>query len=162
MKIKLFDKDFSSRLRVAHISSHLVDGYSKNGDFWKIPEVYSREFVDLTFAYETDNLRPYIGLTSVFSTIPDNISHFIPEIGIDYYYDINDWFRFQTGYDFKISGYDEIYSGINSLQAGLLFKTSKNAGIELNYYYYSGLSMHGMFFTEKDNYSGIGFQIYFY
>lgn len=162
LKSNLFDEDFTARLRVAHISSHLVDGYSKNGEFWKLPEIYSREFIDLTVAYESNSLRPYLGLTSVFSTIPDNINHFIPEIGVDYSYNILDWMRLETGYDFKLGGFDNTYSGINAFQLGILFETSNNTGIELNYYYYSGLSMHGMFFTEKDKYSGIGFQVYFY
>ena len=151
----------SYRIRVGHISAHLVDGYTKDYVFLQEPFVYSREFVDLVIAINTKYFRPYIGTTAVFHTIPSDANTIIPQIGIDFDYPI---FLYKVniigGYDFKINGNTEQANvGCNSIQLGLLFNLSKNIGISANYYYYNGNSIHGMFYDTKEKYNGFGIQI---
>ncbi len=154
------DLNFASRLRIAHISSHLVDGYSSDGEFWQQPFVYSREFIDLVIALQTNNIRPYLGATYIFSTIPENVNKFVPQIGFDFDYNLYKFIYIMGGYDFKVIGAENLPNiGCNSLQAGILFNISKNIGISINYYYYSGYSIHGMFYNTKDKYNALGFQI---
>lgn len=162
LKYHYINTEYYIRFRLSHISSHLIDGYSKNGVFNKIPEVYSREFVDLVFAMDYYGFRPYLGSSFIFSTIPKEVNRIIPELGIDYKFDISDNLRILFGYDFKLGGYNDIYTPIHSTQIGLLIKQTDNYGLLINYSYYKGKSFHGMFYKEKDIYSAVGFQIYFY
>lgn len=160
-KTKLFGRDFYSRLRIAHISSHVVDGLSDSGVFNKMPFVWSREFLDYTVATNFDMIRAYAGVTYVFSTRPKVLAKVIPQIGFDTDIPLNNSIKFRAGYDFKLSGYFGEKYGVNSAQAGLLFNTSASTGLFVGWYGYSGPSMHGMFYTSKDKYSGVGFQLVF-
>jgi len=167
---RLFEKDFSTRLRIAHISAHLVDGYFFSG----IPQesfVYSREFVDLVLAWIYENrFRFYIGGTYIFSTIPKNVDKFVLQIGADFQFPINNVVDLVGGYDLKSNKawndnkwydnkYNEANFGNNSFQLGVLINLSKNVGISLNYYSYSGYSIHGMFYDQIEKYNALGVQI---
>jgi len=158
--IKLLNELFSTRLRLAHISSHLIDGYSDSSKFWKAPFIYSREFVDLVIAYNNKYLRPYIGCSYIFSTQPKSVSKFVPEFGFDFNHEMCSFLGVSGGYDLKVVGGENLSSVVsNSIQTGLDFILSKNIKLSLNYYYYSGYSIHGMFYDSKDKYSGFGFEI---
>ncbi len=162
-KFKIGEADFASRLRIAHISSHLVDGFSKDGIFIQEPFVYSREFFDISFAYlnNTDLLdyRVFLGAIYVFSTQPDNLNKFIPYFGLDINKKFTDFMELSCGMDLR-SGENNMNN--LSAQLGLNFKFFKDFGIFVGYYKYYGNSMHGMFYDEKDNYDGIGFQIIYF
>ena len=103
----------------------------------------------------------YIGCNSIFSSLPRDANRFVPQIGFDFKYPLlNDNIDIVGGYDLKLIGTDNAVDiGCNSIQAGVRFNLSKNIGISLNYYYYSGYSIHGMFYDEKDKYQGIGIEI---
>lgn len=161
IKTKLFDKEVFGRVRIAHISSHLVDGMSDEGKFERMPFIYSREFIDLTLAANFNCIRVYGGFTFVFSTRPANVTKINPEFGFDFEPAINPWLNVYGGYDFKLSGDRGVATGINAAQIGLKFKTSEKTGLSLSYYFYSGKSMHGMYYFEKDFYNGLGFQLLF-
>jgi hypothetical protein len=155
-------KDFTigSRLRISHISSHLVDGLSNEGAFREEAFVYSREFIDILFALEDYGIRPYLGISYIFSTIPDDVNKIIPQFGMDFSYPlIEDFLNLKTGYDLKLGGYNEIFTPIHCLQIGIALLTLNNKGISLNFNCYRGKSMHGMFYDKNDNYISIGFQI---
>jgi hypothetical protein len=163
---RFLENNFSARLRIAHISSHLVDGFTKNNyEFIQEPFVYSREFIDLILSSnhsisENFSVRPYFGGTFIFSTIPKNVNKIVPQIGFDFEFSANNLLKLSGGYDFKLQGTENLANiGCNSLQTGIQFNLSQNIGIALNYYYYSGYSIHGMFHTQKDNYNGFGIQI---
>jgi hypothetical protein len=157
---KKIDSQYSlfGRLRIAHISSHLVDGYSDNGVFRETPFVYSREFFDFLMAVTTDNgIRAYAGFTGVWHSQPRDASRFIPQFGVEYTYDVTDWFAFVAGLDARVVSSTPSFS----VQAGLRFLNKDKKGILLSWYNYDGRSMHGMFYKQKDAYGGIGFQILF-
>lgn len=161
LKTVMFEKDVSFRLRVAHISSHLVDGMAKDTIFSRMPFVYSREFVDLIIGVQQDNFRVYFGGTFLFHSIPDDFFILIPQIGVEYCLDLNNWLEFQFGLDVKAGLKNHLRNNYAS-QLGLLFRTNSNIGLYLGGYYFYGNSMHGMFYDVEDNYFGLGFQIIFY
>lgn len=151
------------RLRLSHISSHLVDGYTDNNyNFKREPIVYSREFVDVVWAQYLGNFRYYAGANFIFSTIPDDPNPITPEIGFDYSRRIISWLSFNLGFDFKLIGIDNVWQGTSSAQMGLTFWTSPNYGIFAGLYCYRGRSMHGQFYRDYDNYLGLGIQFIFF
>ena len=153
--------DYSFRMRIAHISSHLVDGYTINNDFIQEPFVYSREFVDLIVAYNTKYIRPYIGGTAIFSTIPKNVGRFVPQFGFDFKYPLlSNYLDLIGGYDFKLlkTNKEIDFIGSNSAQVGLMYNLSEYTGLSFNFYHYSGNSIHGMFYNTKERYMGYGIQ----
>jgi len=163
LKFNAFGQDFASRLRVAHISSHLVDGYSSGGEFFKMPFVYSREFADLSLAYiresEFIDYRIYGGAVYVFSTTPDDVNEFLPYLGADFTKKIIKFVELSGGLDIRAG---EVGRTNLAAQIGINLKFFKDFGLFLGYYKYHGSSMHGMFYKENDNYDGIGFQIVYF
>ncbi len=166
-KFKYNGLDLSSRLRVAHISSHLVDGLSEDGNFEKLPFVYSREFVDFVLAVDINGFRPYAGVNFVFSTQPKDVNTLIPQFGIEFPVktlktSTRDFLELKLSYDFKLGGHEQKYLPIHSVQLSCLLLTWEKIGVSLNVNGYTGPSMHGMFYKEKDRYISTGFQIIFY
>ncbi len=161
-KDRLWGKDISGRLRISHISSHLVDGMATGIEFTQEPFVYSREFLDLVSTITIADIRFYAGLSYIFSTIPKNVNEIIPQLGFDYDYSISQLLSIRGGYDFKLGGSDCTFRAVHTFQAGLLIQAFDSAGIMLNYYIYEGPGMHGMFYDRFDSYHGLGFQIVFY
>ena len=120
-----------ARLRVAHISSHLVDGMSTEGVFRRMPFVYSREFIDMTFALNfNEKIRYYAGVNSLFHKIPNEFNTFIPNLGMDFDLSICGMknLSLSGGYDFKLEGINDIYNGVNSAELGIKIKTKNNIG----------------------------------
>ena len=163
--------DVSTRVRLAHISSHLVDGMAVGGTFTETPFVYSREFVEFTGTLVYGGLRYYAGFNWAFSTKPDDTKVFTPHIGFDtekpmplgFLNDLTGLdMNFLFGVDMKFINVEGHSSEATSSQIGLLIKTSDSAGLIISYYNYYGKSIHGMFYDLNDRYQGIGFQVYFY
>ncbi|MFH1050206.1 MAG: DUF1207 domain-containing protein [bacterium] len=166
-KFKYNGLDMSSRLRVAHISSHLVDGLSDEGKFDKMPFVYSREFIDFVLAADIKGFRPYAGVNFVFSTQPKDVNTLIPQFGLEFPVKTlktatKDFLELKLSYDFKLGGNEHKYLPIHSVQVSCLFLTWEKMGVSLNVNGYTGPSMHGMFYRDIDRYISTGFQIIFY
>lgn len=158
--------ELEGRFRVAHISTHLSDGYSSNGIFFVQPFVYSREFVDLAFAYRTEtllniNLRTYAGFIYNFSYLPKDINLFIPQLGIEAEKSLSNWISLVLCYDFKLNGYEDLKLGMNNLVGGIRFKPMDNRSILLKFEYYSGENYYGQFYRENTKYFGTGIQVEF-
>lgn len=166
---RLFNGQYEQlRIRLAHISSHLIDGYTVNKEFITPPFVFSKEFleviykVDHTYSDILTYISPYIGGSYIFSKIPKNIESFELITGLDSYIYLMDGVGIEAGYNFTIKGFDNTYYGVNSGQAGIKYNFSGERAIFVGVYLYDGLSMHGMFFNQKDSYIGIGTQIYYF
>ncbi|MBI2793187.1 MAG: hypothetical protein HYX66_00880 [Ignavibacteria bacterium] len=157
---KLMPIGIESRLRVAHISSHLVDGLADTGGtLSRKPFVYSREFAELLFGYTAGWFRPYAGATAIWATQPDNPNPFVPQVGLDIQIPLSARWAFRGGYDVKLIGIDGTYAASNAAQAGVFYAMMDGRGILINLYGYSGRSMHGMFYTSGDQYLAAGFQL---
>lgn len=145
----------SGRLRVAHISSHISDGY--NGD--QEPFVYSREFIDATAAYQIGALRVYAGANILFSSIPDNFGEVSPQLGFDVSQPLSPQWTLTGGYDFRLVNISGATTAVHAAQAGIKLGERYGRGIVLSAYAYSGKSLHGMFYDLTDSYMGVGFQV---
>lgn len=160
-KTYLFDNKFDWRVRLSHISSHLVDGYSRNDVFYKSPFVYSREFIEAIGATYYKDVRFYAGFAYIFSTLPKNVSKFNPQFGFDGEHKFYKNLYASYGCDFNISAVKEESKLNSSAQVGVIFKSTMKTGIGFYYYLYNGWNIHGMFYDEKISNSGVGFQLIF-
>ncbi len=152
------------RIRFSHISAHLVDGqFDKGTNQWRdsrLPQVYSREFIELFPFFRLNDLRFYLGLTYIFHSSPKEIKKGVFQIGGDYFATAlkTQWFIPFIAYDFKLSG-KEKYVGNNFINFGVKFGEFNKKGFSIYYSYISGKSVHGEFFDLNENYSSIGFNM---
>jgi len=154
-----FESPWHLRLRIAHISSHMVDGLAdSDGTISPKPFVYSREFVELLAGYYIGRVRPYAGATFIWTRLPKNPNPIIPQAGIDLDMPIADGYQLQGGYDFKLIGIDGVYAPAHAAQVGVKAVLWNDTGLYTGIYAYSGRSMHGMFYTAFDQYIGLGLQ----
>jgi hypothetical protein len=149
----------SSRLRISHISSHLVDGIA---DF-RSTFVYSREFIDWVWAYQYKPFRVYGGATIIFNMIPKVFGTFVPQAGFDIADNslLDEHITLKAGYDFRLTTINDIATGINTAQVGVKFGNKHGKGVTLSTFWYEGKSMHGMFYNERDSYFGMGMIVEF-
>lgn len=167
-KFEIKEIPLDSRLRVAHISTHLSDGFSSNGVFFKEPFVYSREFFDIAIATRKWGFRPYFGSIFVFSYIPKDVNLIIPQMGVEYIKPIIGNLEVVVAYDFKIDGCKNTenneltYKPMNMIVAGVIYRTEQNRGILLKLEKYFGKNYYGQFYKTCDNYFGIGFELLYH
>ena len=149
------------RLRLSHISTHLVDGSANASGVFvdRKPFVYSREFADASGYITFDKLRLYAGLTWVWSTHPRDIGRVIPQLGFDIRYPISPGYEIQSGYDIKLSEVRGITLPQQSLQAGIAYLNAQRKGTWIGLVGSFGRNLHGMYYTEQDHYLGFGFQV---
>lgn len=162
---KIYDnRELGLRFRFSHISAHLVDGqFDKTANNWRddrLPQVYSREFIELFPFIRFNDLRFYAGLTYVFHSSPREIKKGIFQIGGDYFVTKlkTDWFTPFIAYDFKILG-KEKYVGNNFINFGLKFGEFNKKGFSIYYSYIAGKSVHGEYSDLNESYSSIGFNL---
>jgi hypothetical protein len=152
--------EWEMRLRLAHVSTHLVDGLANaDGTFeQQKPFVYSREFVELMAGPRWGIVRPYVGLTYVWSTQPVNVGRLIPQVGCD--------LRLPTPYGQIVAGIDarrtvfnEVASVASVLQAGFNLGGGQGASTSISIMRYDGRSVHGMFANRFDHYWALAIQV---
>jgi hypothetical protein len=150
-----------ARLRIAHISSHLVDGYADTAGVFsrRRPFVYSREFAELLAGWTIGYVRPYAGLTYVWARQPRSAEPLIPQAGIDVRLPITKALELRGGYDWKLIGINGAFQPAHAAQLGVFVEMWNGRGILVSAYGYDGRSMHGMFFDQRDSYFGLGFQV---
>lgn len=151
-----------ARIRVAHISSHLVDG-SADSTFTfseQKPFVYSREFVEILFGYTLGVVRLYSGATLLWATQPRAANRAIPQLGADIRFALTPTIQFRAGYDWKLIGVLDRRVTQQAAQVGVFFDTWNGRGLSVNLYGFNGRSMHGMFYIQPDSYLGLGFQVH--
>ncbi|MHB1688425.1 MAG: DUF1207 domain-containing protein [Ignavibacteriaceae bacterium] len=161
-KITQDNLEYGFRIRLSHISAHLVDGsYDGQNSIWRNgrnPFVYSREFVEALPFYKVNSFRVYAGFTYLFHRIPDVIGKEIYQAGFDYYMTnlINSKVTPFIADDFKLSRIDK-YSGSNIFNAGIKFGAYDGKGFSLLFSYISGKSIHGLYYALNENYASFGF-----
>ena len=157
-------RDFGFRLRISHISAHLVDGlYEADSTKWKNnrqPFVYSREFVELFPYYRISGFRTYIGFTYLFHTLPSDFKKIILQVGADYFIEClkTESFTPFVAYDLKLSGYSK-YQATNTLNAGIKFGKPESRGFSLLFTYISGRNVHGELYDLNEHYFTFGFNL---
>jgi hypothetical protein len=150
-----------ARLRLSHISSHLVDGFADSDGVFsrQRPFVYSREFAELLAGWTLGHFRPYAGVTFAWARQPRSVEPVIPQAGIDVRLPLTKTLEVRGGYDWKLIGINGAFQPAHAAQLGVFVETWNGRGILVSTYAYDGRSMHGMFFNQRDSYVGLGFQI---
>ncbi len=163
-KITNADKEIGVRVRLSHISAHLVDGsFDSQNMIWrdnKNPRTYSREFIEFFPYYKFDGLRIYLGLTYLAHVNPPVFGRWMYQAGFDYYADglINDFITPFVAYDFKLAKLSK-YSGNNIFETGFKFGKYNSKGISIIFSYYSGKSVHGEYFNINEKYTTLGVNV---
>ncbi len=154
--------NYGARLRVSHISAHLVDGhYSKTNKAWinnKEPRVYSREFLELLPFYKINNFCFYAGVTYIFSIDPSDIGQDQYQFGFDYFANnvLSKSFTPYIAYDFRLINLYS-YTGNNSVEAGIKYGFVNGRGVSIYLKYFSGFNIHGEYFDVREKYLAVGF-----
>ncbi|MBM4174917.1 MAG: DUF1207 domain-containing protein [Ignavibacteria bacterium] len=158
----------SSRLRISHISAHLVDGsYNSINKTWNNslePFVYSREFTELSSAIEWKQQKLYLTINYLFHAIPEVKSNLSFGTGAEFllYTIKNPRAQLFGGLDIKFhKTYDDNYKSDKSISAGIHFGKWNSSGLRIIYNYYSGKHLHGEFSRFKLNRSSIGAYLLF-
>jgi hypothetical protein len=159
------DVVLGARLRLSHISAHLVDGsYSKADAAWRdarLPRVYSREFLDLACsATLRDAVRPYVALQYVYHIDPAFLGKFALQAGLEVAPAVNEWLRPYAAYDIRLAKIGA-YAASHSAQIGARFITRNGAGLDLFLSWYSGYSEHGEYYDIRWSRWGPGFTVTF-
>ncbi|PJA96908.1 MAG: DUF1207 domain-containing protein [Ignavibacteriales bacterium CG_4_9_14_3_um_filter_34_10] len=152
---------YGLRIRISHISAHLVDGsfsIIKNG--WEenlYPFVYSREFFEFTPFIKKDNLRLYAALTLIYHVKPSNLGKDGYQVGGEYLFPnlLSEHIHGFIGSDLKIMHLDD-YNLNFTFQTGLQFGNENAEGISIYYEFFSGKNIHGELFNRNVSNSSIG------
>lgn len=152
----------NSRIRIAHISAHIVDGLAKDSILLRLPYIYSREFVEVITALIFNNLRIYGGGEFIFSTLPKDVNKINFEFGFDFEENLLRWVDFLIGVDLKLNGYNNQYHITSNIKSGFSFTLSEYKGLFIGFYYMNGKNIQGMYYKEDDKYFGIGFEFLIY
>ncbi|HLP28509.1 MAG TPA: DUF1207 domain-containing protein [Candidatus Didemnitutus sp.] len=149
------------RMRIAHISSHLVDGMANDSGTFvaRKPFVYSREFVEVLVGWDFGFIRPYAGATYIWARQPHSSDPIVPQAGVDVRFPLSTKLQLRGGYDWKLIGISGTYVTAQAAQIGVFADIWNGRGLMLSAYGYNGRSMHGMYFDTADSYLGIGFQV---
>lgn len=163
-----------ARLRIAHISAHLVDGDPS----FTSPEqeyiTYNREFLDLLVGLRGNELlrvdragrnlrlRPYIGAQWLFHTIPDTLGVVTPYAGLDASVqpDTGLPLVLRFGYEFRLNTELEPVAE-HQLRLGVKLGELDSRGVIVEGSYYSGRSSYGQHFSRREQYMALGFAVEF-
>ncbi|MBR9978122.1 MAG: DUF1207 domain-containing protein [Bacteroidetes bacterium] len=157
----------SARLRLSHISAHLVDGsYSKETGAWRdglLPRVYSREFLDLILAWEyRDLLRLYAGGQYIYHIDPPDLGKFGLQAGAETVWQEPLWaaVHFYAAYDFRLLDTGALRAA-HGVQIGGKLGPWRGKGLRFFLELYHGPSQHGEYFDFIWSYWGYGMNIDF-
>jgi hypothetical protein len=158
----------SSRLRLSHISAHLVDGHydNTNGE-WKdlrYPLIYSREFLDGVVACEpasmNNALRAYVGAIFLIHVVPQNLARLTSYAGAEWHHDVQKSVHCYVSYQATAIKISEL-SLRHNIQLGGKIGDWSGRGLNAYMSYFSGYSIHGEYFDVKENYFALGFLLEF-
>lgn len=157
----------SARLRLSHISAHLVDGsFDPTTDSWRhgVPSrVYSREFFDLVVAWEYDTwLRLYGGGQYVYHIDPADLGKLGLQGGFEAVWRdaAMSGTHLYAAYDLRMLDNGETRAA-HGFQVGVKFGPWRGSGLNLFVALYDGPSQHGEYHDRRWSYWGPGMNIDF-
>ena len=158
------------RLRLLHISGHLIDGHWDHATMqWidnKLPIPYTRDFGELTGYYtwggDAVALGAYSGFSYATLARPDNLARWATLHGVEMH---------TTGIPGPVGGRPcslyaadnlsftgiPVYYGTNTLEAGVKFGEWNGRGVRLYMSYYHGLEVFSQYYYVKTDQWGLGF-----
>lgn len=157
----------SSRLRIAHISSHFEDGHKYPvTDTIFTPVVYSREFIELAGIYDY-KIRPFfvlrtmLGVNFLMHSIPDDFGKVSLQIGNELRYSFNKNFGVYLSNELRSASVKGNSLFNESFEAGLNIGGFDNRGINIFYSLYNGQDYKGQYYDKSLNIKSIGTHIIF-
>jgi hypothetical protein len=161
---------YSLRLRLSHISAHLVDGhYDNESQLWKngqTPRVYSREFFDLVGATEftslTLPLRIYTGMQYLYNVDPRGLPRFSGQFGSEISSGsiIGLHITAYAATDFRIMKVN-VTTVQTTIQTGIKFGMYNGRGLNVFFSYFNGMSIHGEYYDQREEYGAVGIKFDF-
>lgn len=157
----------SSRLRIAHISSHFEDGHKYiRTDTIFTPVVYSREFIELAGMYDYKirqclTLRTMLGANFLMHSIPDDFGKVSFMIGNELRYSINNYFGLYLSNELRSAVVNGNSNFNESFEAGINFGGFANRGINIFYSVYNGQDYKGQYYDKSLNVKSIGMHVIF-
>lgn len=157
----------SSRLRIAHISSHFEDGHKyARTDTIFTPVVYSREFIELSGIYDY-RIRPFLvlrtmlGANILMHSIPDDFGKVSFMIGNELRYSINNYFGLYLSNELRSAKVKGNSNFNESFEAGVNFGGFDKRGINIFYAIYNGQDYKGQYYDKSLNVRSIGMHVMF-
>ncbi len=157
-----------ARLRLAHISAHLVDGDPSFTDPAQRYMTYSREFADVTVGLTNDlgrgrgGSRAYAGALAMFHSIPDTLGAVTPYVGVE----INERLirsvplTLRAGYELRLN--TELADvAEHSARLGLKLGEPGSRGVTVEGSFFHGRSHYGQHFNVVEEYFALGFAVDF-
>lgn len=153
---------FTSRVRIAHISSHFEDGHIYDmADSVLTPVVYSKEFVNLAAIknftlYNKIDLKVLIALDYIFHSIPKDISKLSGQLGLESRYYISDIVSVYLSNDLTLASVNSKTNLNENFEGGFSFGGLNKRTINIYFTYYDGQDYRGQYFRRYLNYKGLG------
>ncbi|MBS1494434.1 MAG: DUF1207 domain-containing protein [Bacteroidetes bacterium] len=157
----------STRLRVAHISSHFEDGHKfERTDTIFTPIVYSREFIDLAGIYDYKIrpnfvLRTLLGVNLLMHSIPDDFGKISIQIGNELRYSINNYFGLYLSNDLRSAIVKGSSNFNESFETGINIGGFDSRGVNIFFSIYNGQDYKGQYYDKSLNIKSIGTHILF-
>lgn len=148
--------DWVNRLRVSHISAHLVDGnFDKIKNEWlehRTPFTYSREFIQWTSLFIYRELKLYFDAIYLFHSIPqwkfNTITGLGSEITIFNFPEIRT--NIFSGFDLKFQKIISNKFEVNkNFSVGFIIGNRNLNHLRIAYQFYDGYHLHGQFFNKS-------------
>ena len=160
------------RLRILHLSSHLIDGHFRlETNTWvdgQLPRPYSRDYAELMAAYEPRgehwHVMLYAGFSQSWFCRPADMLRFNTFQGV--LARTSGWTgpvfgkptTLYIANHFLLSGVNRL-SGTNVLEGGIKFGTWDGSGLKLYLSHHSGTEVYHQYFDLKRSDWGIGFSL---
>lgn len=157
----------SSRLRIAHISSHFEDGHKYPvTDTIFTPVVYSREFIELAGIYDYKIrpnfvLRTLLGVNLLMHSIPDDFGKVSLQIGNELRYSFNDYFGVYLSNELRNASVKGNSVFNESFETGVNVGGFDNRGVNIFFSLYNGQDYKGQYYDKSLNIKSIGTHIIF-
>ncbi|MBA4406198.1 DUF1207 domain-containing protein [bacterium] len=162
-KTEVHNYSFGARVRLSHISAHMVDGhYDAVQQQWKDgrnPLVYSREFVEVLGFYSFYNLRVYVGGTYLYHVDPPEIGKANLQAGLEYY--MKDALAYNLSPYIAADGTWRTRDNKRNFtfNTGVKFGKIAERGVRIFYQYYFGFDINGEYYDVRREYSALGINL---
>ncbi len=155
------------RLRLSHISAHMVDGsYEKENAAWRdgqLPRVYSREYVEVIAASELyETVRLYAGGQYIYHIDPAELGKWAAQFGGEAVLSglLGAGVHPYVALDARLLDVGGWSASVNA-QIGVKFGSWRGTGVNVFLAWFDGKSQHGEYHDQHWSYWGPGLNIEF-
>jgi len=159
--------DLSHRLRISHMSSHFEDGHIyERSDTIFTPFVFSKEFINFASVFDINlskkfYLKSLFALNYIFHSIPNDISKFSTQFGIEFKYFISKIFSAYVSNDLTLASLNSRTNLNENFEGGLALGSHNSRSVNLYFAYYDGRDYRGQYYGKYLSNKGIGLRVKF-